>query len=89
MLLPGFVESHLHLGLGGSELTDLQLGKAHDYEELRAAFLASWAEPAVLRIEHILQAARAEFQKPGMAEALRSLDVNEATLRQPMRQAAA
>lgn len=56
---------------------------------LRAAFLASWAEPAVLRIEHILQAARAEFQKPGMAEALRSLDVNEATLRQPMRQAAA
>lgn len=25
-LLPGFVESHLHLGLGGAELTQLQLG---------------------------------------------------------------
>ena len=56
---------------------------------LRAAFLASHADPAVLRTEHILKAARAEFQKPGMTEALRSLDVNEATLCPSPRQAAA
>jgi hypothetical protein len=56
---------------------------------LRAAFLASHAEPAVLRTEHILKAARAEFQKPGMTEALRSLDVNETTLCPSPRQAVA
>ena len=40
MLLPGFVESHLHLGLGGSELHDLQLGKVHGFDQLRDAFRA-------------------------------------------------
>ncbi|NPD15969.1 amidohydrolase [Xinfangfangia sp. D13-10-4-6] len=40
MLLPGFVESHLHLGLGGSELYDLQLGKVHGFDALRDAFQA-------------------------------------------------
>ena len=37
-LLPGFVESHLHLVLGGSELTQLQLGGVHGVEALKAAF---------------------------------------------------
>ncbi|WP_283177966.1 amidohydrolase [Gemmobacter sp. 24YEA27] len=39
MLLPGFVESHLHLGLGGSELSDLQLTHVHGIDQLREAFL--------------------------------------------------
>ncbi|VDC30217.1 amidohydrolase [Pseudogemmobacter humi] len=38
-LLPGFVESHLHLGLGGAELADLYVGGLHGPEKLRAAFL--------------------------------------------------
>lgn len=37
-VLPGFVESHLHLVLGGAELTQLQLGGLHGMENLRAAF---------------------------------------------------
>ena len=37
-LLPGFVESHLHLVLGGSELTQLQLGGLSGFEALQAAF---------------------------------------------------
>ncbi|MDR0809470.1 MAG: amidohydrolase [Gemmobacter sp.] len=41
-LLPGFVESHLHLVLGGAELTQLQLGGLHGLDKLRAAF-ASYA----------------------------------------------
>ena len=39
-LLPGFVESHLHLVLGGNELTQLQLGGVEGFEALRAAVLA-------------------------------------------------
>ena len=39
-LLPGFVESHLHLVLGGNELTQLQLGGVLGFEALKAAFLA-------------------------------------------------
>ena len=39
-LLPGFVESHLHLVLGGAELQHLQLGGVHGSETLRAAFAA-------------------------------------------------
>jgi predicted amidohydrolase YtcJ len=39
-LLPGFVESHLHLVLGGNELTQLQIGGVHGFAALRAAFLA-------------------------------------------------
>lgn len=38
-LLPGFVESHLHLVLGGSELVQLQIGGVLGFEALKAAFL--------------------------------------------------
>ncbi len=37
-LLPGFVESHLHLVLGGNELTQLQLGGVKGFDALAAAF---------------------------------------------------
>jgi hypothetical protein len=37
-LLPGFVESHLHLVLGGNELSQLQLGGVRGFEALAAAF---------------------------------------------------
>ncbi|MFN4173456.1 MAG: amidohydrolase, partial [Pseudorhodobacter sp.] len=39
-LLPGFVESHLHLVLGGVELTQLQLGGVHGLAGLTDAFTA-------------------------------------------------
>ncbi len=39
-LLPGFVESHLHLVLGGNELTQLQLGGVQGFDALAAAFRA-------------------------------------------------
>jgi predicted amidohydrolase YtcJ len=39
-LLPGFVESHLHLVLGGNELAQLQLGGVAGIEELARAFRA-------------------------------------------------
>ena len=39
-LLPGFVESHLHLVLGGNELSQLQLGCVQGIEELARAFRA-------------------------------------------------
>jgi predicted amidohydrolase YtcJ len=39
-LLPGFVESHLHLVLGGNELTQLQIGGVQGFEALKAAYLA-------------------------------------------------
>ena len=39
-VLPGFVESHLHLVLGGAELTQLQLGGLHGLGNLKAAFVA-------------------------------------------------
>jgi predicted amidohydrolase YtcJ len=39
-LLPGFVESHLHLVLGGNELTQLQLGGVLGFDALAAAFRA-------------------------------------------------
>ncbi len=37
-LLPGFFESHLHLVLGGNELTQLQIGGVHGFDALKAAF---------------------------------------------------
>jgi hypothetical protein len=37
-LLPGFVESHLHLVLGGSELAQLQLVGVAGFEALKAVF---------------------------------------------------
>lgn len=39
-LLPGFVESHLHLVLGGAELAQLQLGGISGFQALRDAFLS-------------------------------------------------
>ena len=39
-LLPGFVESHLHLVLGGNELSQLQLGGVSGLDALEAAFRA-------------------------------------------------
>ncbi len=39
-LLPGFVESHLHLVLGGNELVQLQIGGVHGFDALKAAFEA-------------------------------------------------
>lgn len=39
-LLPGFVESHLHLVLGGNELSQLQLGGVSGLDALAAAFRA-------------------------------------------------
>ena len=39
-LLPGFVESHLHLVLGGNELVQLQIGGLHGFDPLKAAFVA-------------------------------------------------
>ncbi|MGV8953293.1 MAG: amidohydrolase [Cypionkella sp.] len=37
-LLPGFFESHLHLVLGGAELSQLQLGGVDGFDDLAAAF---------------------------------------------------
>ncbi|WP_333817070.1 amidohydrolase family protein, partial [Tabrizicola sp.] len=39
-LLPGFVESHLHLVLGGNELSQLQLGGVEGFDDLARAFRA-------------------------------------------------
>jgi predicted amidohydrolase YtcJ len=39
-VLPGFVESHLHLVLGGAELEQLQLGGVMGFDALAAAFRA-------------------------------------------------
>ena len=38
-LLPGFVESHLHLVLGGAELQHLQIGGLAGFDALKAAFV--------------------------------------------------
>ena len=38
-VLPGFVESHLHLVLGGAELTQLQIGGLTGFNALKAAFV--------------------------------------------------
>ena len=37
-VLPGFVESHMHLGLGGAELPHLHLDTLHGEDRLRAAY---------------------------------------------------
>jgi predicted amidohydrolase YtcJ len=43
-LLPGFVESHLHLVLGGNELSQLQLGGVQGFDELARLFRAYAAQ---------------------------------------------
>ena len=45
-VMPGFVESHLHLVLGGAELVQLQLGGLYGFDALKAAFLGYAAENA-------------------------------------------
>jgi predicted amidohydrolase YtcJ len=47
-LLPGFVESHLHLVLGGNELSQLQLGGVSGFEALAPAFRAYAAKNPTL-----------------------------------------
>ena len=47
-LLPGFVESHLHLVLGGNELTQLQLGGVQGFDALAGAFRSYAAQNPVL-----------------------------------------
>lgn len=37
-VLPGFVESHMHLGMGGAELLHLHLDTLHGEDKLRAAY---------------------------------------------------
>lgn len=39
-LLPGFFEGHVHLGLGGADLTHLHIGHLHGAEAVGAAFRA-------------------------------------------------
>ena len=39
-VLPGFFESHVHLGIGGAQLGHLDLGGVHGMEALTAAFAA-------------------------------------------------
>lgn len=39
-VLPGFFESHLHLGIGGTQLGHLDIGGMHGMEVLKAAFAA-------------------------------------------------
>lgn len=39
-LLPGFFEGHVHVGLGGADLTHLHIGHLHGAEALGAAFRA-------------------------------------------------
>ncbi len=50
-LLPGFVESHLHLVLGGNELAQLQIGGLYGFDALMAAFAgyaATYPDKALL-----------------------------------------
>lgn len=43
-LLPGFFESHVHVGLGGADLTHLHIGHLHGPEAVSTAFRAFAAE---------------------------------------------
>ncbi len=64
-LLPGFVESHLHLVLGGNELTQLQLGGVMGFDALRAAFLRyAAANPGLALV--MAQGAAYEILGPGV-----------------------
>ncbi len=64
-LLPGFVESHLHLVLGGNELTQLQLGGVMGFDALRAAFLTyAAANPGLALV--MAQGAAYEILGPGV-----------------------
>jgi hypothetical protein len=69
-VLPGFVESHMHLGLGGAELPHLHLDAMHGEDRLRAAFAAFAAE----RPTGFLMAEGADYHIIGRAITRHDLD---------------
>ena len=70
-LLPGFVESHLHLVLGGSELSQLQIGGLFGFDALKAAFDGyALANPGLA----LLMAQGASYQILGDAVTRHDLD---------------
>ncbi|MGL5009147.1 MAG: amidohydrolase family protein, partial [Paracoccaceae bacterium] len=70
-VLPGFVESHLHLVLGGAELAHLQLGHVSGMEGVRAAFAAYAAKHPDAPL---LMAQGAAYNLPGRAMTRLDLD---------------
>ncbi len=48
-LLPGFVESHLHLVLGGAELTQLQLGGMAGFDDAEGCVFCAMRRPTRMR----------------------------------------
>ncbi len=71
-VLPGFVESHLHLVLGGAELAHLQLGAVHGAAALQAAVAGySARHPAAA----LLVAQGASYDLLGHATTRADLDV--------------
>ncbi len=69
-ILPGFVESHMHLGLGGAELNHLHLYGMHGEERLRAAY----ADFAARRPTGLLMAEGADYHIIGRAITRAELD---------------
>ena len=67
-LLPGFVESHLHLVLGGNELSQLQLGGIAGFAALKAAF-AGYAAAAPTLALVMAQGASYEILDHGVTRA--------------------
>jgi predicted amidohydrolase YtcJ len=71
-LLPGFVESHLHLVLGGAELQQLQIGGLIGFDALKTAFIHySAANPS----RTILLAQGASYQILGRPVTRHDLDL--------------
>lgn len=70
-LLPGFVESHLHLVLGGAELAQLQIGGLHGFDALKAAFEQYAADNPQ---RHFLMAQGASYQILGRPVTRHDLD---------------
>ena len=70
-VLPGFVESHLHLVLGGNELSHLQLAGVHGIEALTRAFRAF---AATRPDQPLLMAQGAEYGILGRAITCHDLD---------------
>lgn len=69
-ILPGFVESHMHLGLGGAELPHLHLDAMHGEDRLRAAFATFAAD----RPTGFLMAEGADYHIIGREITRRDLD---------------
>ncbi len=71
-LLPGFIESHLHLVLGGVELQQLQIGGLYGFDALKTAFMGySAANPT----RPILLAQGASYQLLGHPVTRQDLDL--------------